>query len=114
MCSCVGNLFLRFAASQIIYSPLLRRLRVILYILLVCDSFERDSVYLCGQLLTTTNMSDAFSSHSTDPINRTIDLAPAATPEDLDTSLEEVYEVLETVAELNKHDFRRVSRIVPA
>lgn len=70
--------------------------------------------FVCGQLTTTNIMSDAFSSHSTDPINRTIDLAPAATPEDLDSSLEEAYEVLETVAELNKHDFRRVSRMVHA
>lgn len=56
-------------------------------------------------------MSDAFSSHSTDVISRSIDLAPTVTPEDLDSSLEEVYEILETAAELNKHDFRRVSRM---
>lgn len=71
-------------------------------------SAQRDSV---PSTPTNPNMSDALSSHATDAINRSIELSSIVTPEDLGASLDEVYEVLETAAELNKHNFRRVSRI---
>lgn len=61
---------------------------------------------------TTANMSDALSSHATDAIDRIINVAPVPTPGELGSRLEEVFEVLETATELNKHEFTRVSSTV--
>lgn len=56
-------------------------------------------------------MSDALTSRVNDPINRIISVPFAVTPEQLGSELEEVFEVLETATELNKHEFTRVSRM---
>jgi hypothetical protein len=56
-------------------------------------------------------MSSTFTSSANDPINRVISVPPVVTPEELGSELEEVFDVLETASELNKHDFTRVSRM---
>jgi hypothetical protein len=56
-------------------------------------------------------MSSTFTSSANDPINRVICVPPVVTPEELGSELEEVFDVLETASELNKHDFTRVSRM---
>jgi len=58
------------------------------------------------------SMSDALSLHATDAIDRIINVAPVPTPGELGSRLDEVFEVLETATELNKHEFTRVSSTV--
>ena len=60
---------------------------------------------------TTANMSDALSSHAADPINRVIKIPPVSTLEELGSELEAVFEIPETVTELNNRDFTRVSKV---
>ncbi|KAF8320686.1 diphthamide biosynthesis protein [Clavulina sp. PMI_390] len=58
-------------------------------------------------------MADAFSTQSAEIIHRPIEIDAIESPEDLNSTLEEVYEINETVAELEKHSFGRVALQFP-